>query len=159
MMATARKLSDRDVADDVLRDAPNKGRSENIDINVAKSSIHTRQESIHENVDKLSINVTTSSKGDHPKTVHENVESSKCLGKTNENEKAVGFSVHENVKQSEKVQIKAQIQDSNKHKITVHEKVKIPKCSVEVEVEMKNSIEHKNTVHEKVKIPKCNIYF
>ena len=35
-------------------------------------------------------------------------------------------------------------------------KVKIPKCSVEVEVEMKNSIEHKNTVHEKVKIPKCN---
>ena len=46
------------------------------------------------NVDKTSINVTTSSKGDH----HENVESSKCLGKTKENEKAVGLTVHEKLK-------------------------------------------------------------
>ena len=68
----------------------------------------------------------------HLNSVHENDESPKGLENnsliSDGNEKAVGFSVHENVKQSEKVQIKAQIQDSNKHKITVHEKVKIPKC-------------------------------
>ena len=41
---------------------------------------------------------------DHPKTVHENAQSPKCLGKTshnsNGNEKAVGLTVHENVKPS-----------------------------------------------------------
>ena len=54
-------------------------------------------------VDMINVNVTTSS-NDHPKTVHENAQSPKCLGKTshnlNGNEKAVGLTVHENVKPS-----------------------------------------------------------
>ena len=62
----------------------------------------------------INVNVTTSSNdhpktvttssNDHPKTVHENAQSPKCLGKTshnlNGNEKAVGLTVHENVKPS-----------------------------------------------------------